>query len=559
MKSLTVLSRRVVVVALSICAPGAYAQVQPDAGRVLQETRPDFRLPDAPASTLPPIKAPAVPGKALSVPGAETRVHVNGFRFVGNRVLAADDLLPAVAPYVGKSLAFGELIEAVDAVEARYSAAGYFLARGYLPPQQIKDGTIEIVISEGILGATRIEGESRVAPEVVYGYLDQLPKEGVLSLPVLERQVLLVNDLAGGQARLDLQAGDKEGTTDVVLVQRADDALIGKLEFNNHGATSTGEKRLSLSLNALSPFKLGERINFTALSSENSLLDSYNLRGEIPVGARGWRLTAGLSRAQYSLGEPFRVLGASGTADAARLGLAYPVLRSRESNLRFQVDLDRSRLVDRFEFSGTRLDKTSRGVLASLGGDHVDQWLGGGITRAEVGLKLGRLDLGSTARAQDVLDTAGSYRKISFNLQRQQKLSQQFGLTMQLATQSASKNLDSSEKFTLGGPQTLPGYANGEVSGDSGLLAKLALRWQATPELAVSLFANHGELRLAKQPLAATPTANRKRLADLGLGLDWQPVKSVTASLLAGWATGESPNPADNDKPRLWATMGYQW
>src|SRR5665647_1144318 len=97
-------------------------------------------------------------------------------------------------------------MQAVDAVEARYKQAGYFLAQGYLPPQNIHDGAIEIAISEGRLGETRLEGESRVSPDVLYAYLDRLPKNEALVIPRLERQVLLINELAGVHASLDLQS-----------------------------------------------------------------------------------------------------------------------------------------------------------------------------------------------------------------------------------------------------------------------------------------------------------------------------------------------------------------
>ena len=540
---------------LAASATFALAQTPPDAGRILQEVRPQ---PPAPSSdALPPILTPTQPAQALPAGSGDARVQVSRFDFVGNSVISVEDLRATMAPWLGRQLSFGELIEAVDAVEARYKQAGYFLAYASLPPQKIKDGVIEIIVSEGRLAQTRLEGESRVAPDVLYRYLDRLPVGEPLILAKLERQVLLINELAGGQASLDLQAGDKPGSTDVVLVQKADNVLAGRLEANNHGLPSTGQNRLGLTLNTNSLFQQGERISLSALSSSNSGLVTYNLRGDLPVGGDGWRLSAAASRATYQLGGAFQSLDTSGTADAVRLGASYPLVRARGANVRLQAELDQSKLVDKFGATNTQFDKQSRGVTLTASADGQDEFMGGGSSRADLIVRTGQLDLGSAAAAQDAPGTAGHFSKATLTAQRHQNLSRDVSMRAQFFWQLASKNLDSSEKLSLGGPTTLPGYANGEASGDSGTLLKLALRWQAQPQFVLTAFADFGRLRLAHDPLPATN--NHKRLSDVGVGADWLMGKNLSVNAMAAWAGSEAPNPADNAKPRLWLSLGYAW
>ncbi|MDP4029111.1 MAG: POTRA domain-containing protein [Gallionella sp.] len=190
--------------ALFLAATPALAEVAPDAGRILQESR-QLGQPKPPApGILPPIQAPAPSRPPAAAPSGEARVNVTQFTFTGNSALSQETLQAAVARWANRSLNFGELIQAVEAVEARYKEAGYFLAQAYLPPQKIRDGTIEIQVTEGRLGETRLEGESRVAPDVVFKYLDRLPKGQAVTLVNVERQILLVNELAGGRAALDL-------------------------------------------------------------------------------------------------------------------------------------------------------------------------------------------------------------------------------------------------------------------------------------------------------------------------------------------------------------------
>jgi hemolysin activation/secretion protein len=545
--------------ALSLAAP-LLAQTTPDAGRILQETRP---APErAPAVTVPPIQAPAQPRAPVPAVSGDVRVQVTGFDFTGNSALSTETLRAAVASWAGRSLSFGDLIQVVETIEAHYKQAGYFLAQGYLPPQKIKDGAIEIAISEGRMGEARLEGESRIAADVLFGYLDRLPKGEALTLATLERQVLLINELAGGRTSLDLQAGEAPGSTDIVLAQQAEPLISGRAEANNHGSPSTGDKRLSVNLNANSPFHLGERITASVLTTDSGKLTSYNLRGDIPVGGDGWRLSATASRAEYSLGGAFTALRASGQADSWRLGASYPLIRSRAANLKLQLEADHSKLVDTFRAAGTETDKRSRGLTATASGDWLDDFLGSSSTRAELALRTGRLQLDPTAAGQDAppggSGTAGSYRKATLTAQRQQGISPALSLQGNLTWQIAGKNLDSSEKLSLGGPATLPGYANGEASGDSGVSAKLALRWQALPELALTAFTDYARLQLAHRPLP-TVTNNSKRLTDAGLGADWLVGNGFTASAILAWAGKDTPNVADNDKPRLWFSLGYGW
>lgn len=529
----------------------------PDAGLILQETRPVDRVPTV---TLPPIDLPALPRPDVPAVSSDVRTQVSHFWFSGNSALSQEILSEAVAPWAGRSLNFGELIQAVEAVEARYKEAGFFLAQASLPPQKIHDGAIEIAISEGRLGETRLEGESRIAPDVLYGYLDRLPKGEALMLPTLERQILLINELSGSRASLDLQAGDKAGTTDVVLTQQLGDLLSGQIQANNHGSASTGERLYGITLNTSSPFSLGERISANAQTSENGGLISYNLRGELPVGGDGWRLMASASRAEYFLGGAFTSLDASGTADSLRVGAGYPIIRSRNANLRIQAEVDHNKLVDKYQSTNTELDKQVRGLTVTLSGDMQDAFMGGGTSRADFALRSGILSLGNTAAQNDAPPTgpeaAGHFNKANITALRLQTITQNISLQAQLTWQLANKNLDSSEKFFMGGPTTLPGYAIGEFGGDSGFLGKLSLRWQAMPAVSLTAFADYAHLRLAHKPLP-TVTRNTKQLSDTGVVIDWAIDKNLSANAILAWAGNEASSPTDYFKPRVWFNLGY--
>jgi hemolysin activation/secretion protein len=486
------------------------------------------------------------------------RVTISHFTFTGNVTFSQEVLHAAIADAENKPLNFGELMAVVDKVEAVYKKAGFFLAQAYLPPQKIKDGTIEISVSEGLIGQSRLEGESRIKPEVVFAYLDQLPKGAAVKLTEIERQILLINDLAGSRATLDLQASDEAGKTDIVIAQKQDPLITGRVELNNHGMQSTGKNRTGVFLNMNSPLKRGDRLNANWVRSENGDLASYGLNYDLPIGAQGFHINAGTSLSQYSLGGDFASLQASGTVRTYHVGTSYSVLRSRNTNLVFRLDAAHNDLQDNFKASDQYLDKFSNVITAGANLDWLDEWLGGGSNRAEVTLSAGKLNLGAAALAQDTNATDGRYGKALLTLQRDQTITSSLMLQAQAQHQVASKNLDSSEKFSIGGPTTLPGYASGEASGDEGTLLKLKLNWRVRNDMALGLFADYAHIDQSHDPLAGAVN-NKRHFSDAGLSLDWQGTQGLTASMLVAWAGGEKPNPADNDRPRFWANVGYNW
>jgi len=544
---------------ISLNFPSVAISAPPDAGQILRDTKPvkplsPIRQPDQ--NLIPQQEKPIASPSPLD----DVRVTISHFSFSGNAAFSEEALHAAVVDAENKPLNFGELMAVVDKVEAVYKKAGFFLAQAYLPPQKIKDGTIEINVSEGIIGQSRLEGESRIKPEVVYAYLDKLPKGTAVKLTEIERQILLINDLSGSRATLDLQASDEAGKTDIVLAQKLDPLMTGRVEVNNHGMSSTGKNRMGVFLDVNSPLKRGDHLSTNWVRSENGDLASYALNYDLPVGAQGWRLNAGTSLSEYSLGGTFASLNASGKVHAYHAGTSYSVIRSRNNNLMIKLDVAHNDLQDRN--NGINSNKFTRAITPAVNIDWLDEWLGGGSNRAELFLTGGYLNLGATAKVQDAssagLGTDGGYGKAQITLQREQTLRNNLTLNAQLQHQQAFKNLDSSEKFSIGGPSILPGYASGEASGDDGTLAKLKLSWRVRNDTALGLFADYAHINVAHNPLTGSIN-NSRHFSDAGVSLDWQGAQGLTASMLVAWAGGEKPNPADNAQPRLWANVGYNW
>jgi hemolysin activation/secretion protein len=153
--------------------------------------------------------------------------------------------------------------------------------------------------------------------------------------------------------------------------------------------------------------------------------------------------------------------------------------------------------------------------------------------------------------------TDGSYRKLWFSLARLQRINDRLSINASLSGQLASKNLDPSEKFVLGGMGGVRSYAQGEAFGDEGYLASVEARWLlARPsgrnpgEVHLLGFVDGGHVRINKDPWDASP--NSRDLRGAGVGLSWaQPGNFLVRTYYAVRLGGDDPYGEDRSG-RFW-------
>jgi hemolysin activation/secretion protein len=126
----------------------AIAQQAPDAGRLLEQTRPAQSAPQPSRALL------TQPATAPALPADNTPVAVSRFAFEGNQVIASEALAELMKDQTGAAVPFGQLRNALSRINAAYAAQGYFLARAVIPRQDLAAslGTLRIQILEGRLG-----------------------------------------------------------------------------------------------------------------------------------------------------------------------------------------------------------------------------------------------------------------------------------------------------------------------------------------------------------------------------------------------------------------------
>jgi hemolysin activation/secretion protein len=546
--------RRHAIVACVACVSfGGLAQAQiptppPDAGSILREQqKPPLEVPTRPA---PQIKNDEPVRPALR-PEDTPRFVLQKVRVTGNTVFPEPELTGLVAEYVGKEVAFADLEQVTTRISRYYREHGYTVARAYVPAQVIKtDGVVEIAVIEGRYGKTELNNKSRVDDSVARGYLDGFPGNPVTQA-ALERKMLLLNDLPGvGEARATLKPGAQVGESDLTVDLAPAPPATGSLEYNNQGNYYTGANQLVGNLNLLSPLGFGDMLTAQLTRGFNGLW--YGLLDyQVPVGSDGFRVGGAYSSTDYTLGKSFEPLDANGNAHTYTLKANYPFVRSVNFNLYGQAAYDWRDFTDRQGALGFESDRSTRTARLTLNGDARDAIWGGGLTVFSLAYSDGKVNIetpGVLAIDDVTAQTNGHFDKWNLNALRLQSISEHLSAYVSLSGQKAGKNLDSSEKFFLGGAYGVRAYPTGEAPGDSGYMGTAELRYTlsvaAVPgTLQPFVFVDAGRVTVNENPfIVGSP--NYRRLGGAGAGVTWVRARDFQLKVSVATRLGSEPSTA---------------
>lgn len=515
----------------------------PDAGQILRNLQPPL-APNPGQLQAPPPQSQQTP--AASPTDEQTKVLIKSIRLTGNQEVPSATLEALVSALVGQPQSLAQLNNAARRITNYYGALGYAVARAYLPAQDITDGQVTISIIEGRIDSYRIRNQSRLADATTAAYLAQIKSGSTIKSDQIDRSLLLLQDTPGvGGSRATLQPGASVGTSELLIELDPAQAISASAGLDNYGSRYTGEVRASVNAALASPLQLGDQLALNLLSS-GSALSFARIAYQIPLGSDGLKAGAAYFDTRYRLGKEFAALDATGQASSTSVFAAYPFIRSQQANLSGTLAFESKRLSDRINSTATVTDKRVSLTSLALAGNLQDSLAGGGITSADISLVLGRLNI--TSPAALALDAAaqtnGRYSRIAYGASRLQRLSDSTLLQFQLTGQQASKNLDSSEKFALGGTNAIRAYPQGEASGDEGLRATVELRQTLSANLQGIAFYDWGNVKVNKNPFgvaAASNSNNNRSLGGAGFGLNASFDKFQLKAALAWRTSGGLP------------------
>jgi hemolysin activation/secretion protein len=529
--------RQFCILLLVLVAGLAFGQNQPGPGTILQTVPPATARPDSGPNIEDKVSRPRA---VADVEGL--RLEIKSFRIVGMTVASPDQMAEDLAPFIGPDKRFQDLLDAAASIKRKLAGLGFFLADVVVPEQKIAGGIVELRVLEGRLGKVRLEidGAVNVDRDLLQSYIGSLEEGGLIRTNDVERALFQIHDLRGIIATSSFAPGTAAGTADLTIKVAAGKKIDANVDFDANGSIYTGLHRVAAGLDANGLLLgRGELISVRATNAIDGNMRFARASVLVPVGPWGTKIGGAISDLNYRLGTPsFEALKVNGAAYVTSLTAIHPFIRSRNTNLLLIAQNDKREFYDISLASGDENRKVSDVSSLALSGDFRDRLGGGGINVFNIAYTLGDLKFGIAAK--ELADQGAGGRKLkglfgktNLTLSRLQAIDERLALYASYSQQFTNKNLDPSEKFSLGGPNAVRAYPQGEGAGDEGYFGQIELRYRLPVEedlpgsMVLAGFYDFGRSVLIKKPTTAdltgaTPAALLRRIAGPGIGVNWE-------------------------------------
>ncbi len=526
---------------------------------------------------LPPVQALNPASGSLPLSGNPS-IEVLAIHIDGVTALDSKELAELTEPYLNRNVSIEELQALRLALSNLYLERGYINSGVVIPDQRVHNGVVRMQAIEGVLSGIEIQGEARLRDAYIEPRILRYI-EGPLNLLDIQKalQHLQRDD---NVARLDarLMPGTALGQSMLQISVEEDKRISAGLSADNHNSTSIGEIRARVFVSSRNLSGLGEVLHLSGSLSDGA--DDFSVNFEVPLSRYNTRFQAYYARSDAKIVEQaFSALDIQSLTDTWGVSLTQPLIdgptHSVSATLGLEVKHSETKLLGiPFSFSPGALDGESDTSALQLGLD----WTRRG-TNHVLGLRgtyrVGLDMLGATIfEPSSDLDRLGNPTGVDgrFDLFLGQglfiyrlntlplfaDLNERAQLVTRTTLQLAFDPLMSIEKIAIGGVNTLRGVPENLLVRDNGFAATVELQlpipgYQADAHplnLVIAPFIDYGRSWDEKDisPLSDVRDTNHTRhILSAGLGLIWQPVNGLRASLYWG---EDLDNNFNGDDPR---------
>jgi len=463
------------------------------------------------------------------------KVSITKFTFSGNASFSSEDLAALLTDFLDRPLGIKELNQATSSITQYYREQGFLLAQAYLPEQDISQGTLEISIIEGNLGALELKFSPSLDQDFLRGIASRNLSPGhPIREDNLVRNVTVINSLPAVRAATELNPGAQIGTSNAAIDLQELPRWSAIIAANTYGNRFTGREVVSGAVNLNNLAGRGDQLNFGLTSSRDELQRGLQLGYVIPVHDSGTLLSLNYNYVDYKLGAEFSILDATGESQYLSALVDQPLLRSKQRNLTTRFGISYKDVIDEVEAFALKSHRGIEAIDFGAYGDWRDKL--NGFNQLGLNIRYGNVDFKNNQAALDDAagaKTEGSFIKYNLFASRIQPISTNLNLTMRAEYQGADQNLDSSEKFSIGGINRWRAFAELPTSADRGLEMGLELRGRITGTRLAQMFIEglspYGFVDYGTGTLNQNALSNNNHVDSVHYGL------GVDASLAKRW------------------------
>lgn len=414
-----------------------------------------------PKIVVPDIGAPCREIKVITINGAP---H-----------LAAAERQRITDEFTGRCLNVGDIERILAEITKNYIDRGFITTRAYLAPQDLSKGHLEILVIEGVVEKIMIDDGN--AKSIAIANVFPGIENNVLNLRDLEQGIDQINRLSSNNAKLDIQPGEKPGTSTVVVHNQPTFPFHVNISVDNQGDDSTGKVQTGLTGSMDNILGFNEGFSATHREStpgdrDSKFSSSDSLSFSVPYGYSTLWLNSSRSRYVSTIRVPSGLeLVSTGNSkiDSARLDRVVYRDQSTRASLAATVTTKEFNNYLNHQFLGV----SSRNLtVLDLDGSFTTGFAGGVLT-LNLGYAKGLDALGALQDPHNLPDWVprAQFAKIKYGFNYSlpfRVFETDASFTSQLTGQKANDVLYSSERIFIGGLYSVRGFVRNTLSGDDG-------------------------------------------------------------------------------------------
>jgi hemolysin activation/secretion protein len=515
------------VALVSLITTAATAQVIPpseqpgrERQRFIQPPSPQAQ-PGGPIVTLPSTVAPKGAEKVFLL--------VRGVKITGSTVYGKNGLAPLYADLIGKRVSLAAVYALAQQITSKYGNDGYVLSRAVVPPQQLdpKGAIVQIEVVEGYIDKVEWPKQLSRYRDFFTDYAAKITAQQPVNIRTIERYLLLAGDLPGLKFKTSLRPSKNNRGAATLVVEVTEKRVDVSAQLDNRGTPARGPIEYLGSATINNPFGQHDALTFTYAGAIPFQELNYAAFGYKKVlNSEGLTFFADASDAWGTPGTvPLEILQYRTLGPYGDVGLSYPVVRSREKNLKLSglfYGSDNDSDVLGAIFNEDRL----RGFRGKVDADFADA--SQAVNQFNITVSQGIEGLGSTTNGNPLasrLVGRVDYDKIEMTASRTAPLVDKFSAYLSVYGQYAGTPLLVPEQCAFGGRYFGRAFDPSQLIGDSCLEGIGELRYDITqPRFAntaqLYAFTDFGELYTRD---AAPGTPQNQQAASIGAGirLNW--------------------------------------
>lgn len=479
---------------------------------------------------------------------ADILIEVKEFKVTGMTLFTSEEAQAALSAFNNQKLTLKQINEAGNAIVNLYKKKGR-IAQAIVPPQEIKDGIVEIKIIEGKVGSIIIEpafaqDPPRLSKKVTKKFISYYNAEGqLINLDGLERSLSLLNEIPSVHAEVSLESGQDDGTTNILMKVDELSKLSGRVDLTNYGSASTGYAQAVANINLNDLSGIGDSGSIDVLKSQGSIF--AQARYFVPANSDGLRIGVGASTLNYDTLASFSEVLSNGRSSTVGLYSNYALERTPRSNKTVSFNMEHRAYINYtndVEVSKHLINSATLGLQGN-------QFVGDASLIWSLSAVYGNLMLNNNSQLEfdkATVKTEGGFGKLSLYSVFMKPLPiKKTSLMLTMNGQLASKNLNSAEQLYLGGPNGVRAYPLSQGGGSQGVILSAEVNHVFENNLEVGVFLDAGLIQQFKHTYqdwrGLTNADNTYALYASGFDAKYRYKKKAEISGAVAYKLGDNP------------------